>query len=551
MAGDSGTGARKLPRTGLKFQQQLLILASFVLFGFLMALLTLYLVLTGDADRLDSASAALENRLRGAKGMMLAVMDRAHRPHFGGKYVTDTTLQPRPPLGIGRAVVVVIAHDKPDELQRCLDSLFAQPDVGFFSLAVSLDHPPSFARMEPVVDGVKDKQAVSVWKKPEDPSLKGGAVAKIGAHFQFALRQAFEKSGYEFAILVETDLVLSPDFLWYFRITAPLLQEDPSLWCVSAWNDNGFKDLVSNETNLFRTDYFPGLGWMMRNDTWASIRGIWPRFPSTGWDHWIRHGSGLRSRDCIAPEVPRTKHVDEKGTNVKAGSAISKLLAKMATSSLPSGVLGNVSYLLKKPYEENLHKKIFGAPLISDIFALDSFRSKPIPGVPQRYFMMPYERETYSHLAKKLHLYPSQPRASRKGVILTKIPWSGTLLALVDRRQGHGLLPPEEIWKTRKGLEVIKALPGESCENACGKLMKRCLPRELEFLNNCETMKRYFPCEAGCGHQVGQEIPCYVHDKTRDTAGQCLVTDEAVPSCDAKFPSTTRICPCLVPFVAK
>ena len=130
----------------------------------------------------------------------------------------------------------------------------------------------------------------------------------------------------------------------------------------------------------------------------------------------------------------------------------------MATSSLPSGVLDDVSYLLKKPYEERLHNRLFGAPIISDIFALDSFRSKPIPGVPQRYFMMPFERETYPHLAKKLHLYPSQPRASRKGVILAKIPWSGTLLALVDRRQGQGLLPPEEIWKSRKGAGLFLKL---------------------------------------------------------------------------------------------
>ena len=47
---------------------------------------------------------------------------------------------------------------------------------------------------------------------------------------------------------------------------------------------------------------------------------LWSSFPSTGWDHWIRHGvPQLRYRDCVAPEVPRSKHVDTKGTNVKAG----------------------------------------------------------------------------------------------------------------------------------------------------------------------------------------------------------------------------------------
>lgn len=33
------------------------------------------------------------------------------------------------------------------------------------------------------------------------------------------------------------------DFLEYFEATAPLLDADPSLWCISSWNDNGFAAL--------------------------------------------------------------------------------------------------------------------------------------------------------------------------------------------------------------------------------------------------------------------------------------------------------------------
>ena len=32
--------------------------------------------------------------------------------------------------------------------RRCLDSLFQQPDLDFFHLAVSLDHAPAFDKME-------------------------------------------------------------------------------------------------------------------------------------------------------------------------------------------------------------------------------------------------------------------------------------------------------------------------------------------------------------------------------------------------------------------
>ena len=51
--------------------------------------------------------------------------------------------------------------------------------------------------------------------------------------------------------------------------------QDPSLWCVSSWNDHGQKSFVSDPTRLLRSDFFPGLGWMLRRDIWDSIKGDW------------------------------------------------------------------------------------------------------------------------------------------------------------------------------------------------------------------------------------------------------------------------------------
>ena len=38
-------------------------------------------------------------------------------------------------------------------------------------------------------------------------------------------------------------MLLSPDFLLYMEATAALLDKDPTLWCVSSWNDNGLDHL--------------------------------------------------------------------------------------------------------------------------------------------------------------------------------------------------------------------------------------------------------------------------------------------------------------------
>jgi hypothetical protein len=71
--------------------------------------------------------------------------------------------------------------------------------------------------------------------------------------------------GYKQVIIVEDDLEVSPDFYQYFSATLPILREDKSLWCVSAWNDNGKAGLIDEKSPelLYRTDFFPGLGWMI------------------------------------------------------------------------------------------------------------------------------------------------------------------------------------------------------------------------------------------------------------------------------------------------
>lgn len=43
------------------------------------------------------------------------------------------------------------------------------------------------------------------------------------------------------------DLNISPDFYNYFKATYKILKSDPTLYCVSAWNDNGKNGLIEND----------------------------------------------------------------------------------------------------------------------------------------------------------------------------------------------------------------------------------------------------------------------------------------------------------------
>lgn len=72
---------------------------------------------------------------------------------------------------------------------------------------------------------------------------------------------------------IPDDLDVAPDFFQYFSGTFPLLRADKSLWCISAWNDNGKQGLIDESAPdlLYRSDFFPGLGWMISKDLWDEL----------------------------------------------------------------------------------------------------------------------------------------------------------------------------------------------------------------------------------------------------------------------------------------
>ena len=71
---------------------------------------------------------------------------------------------------------------------------------------------------------------------------------KIARHYAWALNHTFRQ--YDTMIIVEDDLDISPDFFEYFRALYPILKSDPTLWCVSAWNDNGKEALVADDPGM-------------------------------------------------------------------------------------------------------------------------------------------------------------------------------------------------------------------------------------------------------------------------------------------------------------
>ncbi|KAE9550174.1 hypothetical protein FO519_006614 [Halicephalobus sp. NKZ332] len=173
----------------------------------------------------------------------------------------------------------------------------------------------------------------------------------IAQHYKFALDSVFQEYGYKTAIITEDDLDIAEDFFSYFDATKRLLYEDPSIWCISAWNDNGAASLVdrAKSEKLYRTDFFPGLGWMLTSETWKELSAKWPE---AYWDDWLRRQDVRQNRVCIRPEVSRTAHNNRLAGKGSSNGLYKKFLASIGLPDTPVDFsLVDTERLKKKNYD--------------------------------------------------------------------------------------------------------------------------------------------------------------------------------------------------------
>lgn len=72
-----------------------------------------------------------------------------------------------------------------------------------------------------------------------------------------------------------------------------------------------------------------------------------------------------------------------------------------------------------------------------------------------------------------------------------------------------------------------------------------CNQNQLQFINSCYYLNKYFPCERGCWNEVGQDLPAYVNSTGDPSDQYCLFSSEVQPLCDFALEKTQRLCLCV------
>ncbi|CAG0914343.1 unnamed protein product [Notodromas monacha] len=236
---------------------------------------------------------------------------------------------------VEKVPVAIIASNRPHYLYRMLRSLLAAKGANPEMITVFIDgyfeEPLAVARLF----GLRGIQHTPLGTKS----------GRISQHYKASLTATFNiHPRADFAIILEEDLDISPDFFSYFSQLAPLLLEDDSIWCISAWNDNSYEHTSKDPSLLYRVEGMPGLGWMLQRTLYQ--KELEPRWPGPekvwDWDMWMRLPEVRKDRECISPDVSRTYHFGASGLNMNSYFH-DAYFKKHSANNLPDVALKDIS----------------------------------------------------------------------------------------------------------------------------------------------------------------------------------------------------------------
>ena len=166
-------------------------------------------------------------------------------------------------------VIGVFCYNRVSKLKRCIEALLKNPECPQLDIIFFSDGPKDEAGKKPIqeVRDYIDKLAGfrTVIKHYREHNLSSGPNFKTGL--------TFLSENYERFIVVEDDLIVSPNYIKYLTDALEFYKDDQSVFCVTAYVFPIKKEGYPFDTIVYKR--FCSYGW----GGWAD------RFPNIIWDH--------------------------------------------------------------------------------------------------------------------------------------------------------------------------------------------------------------------------------------------------------------------------
>ncbi|XP_042861866.1 uncharacterized protein LOC122247006 isoform X1 [Penaeus japonicus] len=198
--------------------------------------------------------------------------------------------------------------------------------------------------------------------------------ARISRNLRFGLFNAIKKfPEADKFIVLEDDLILSPDFYSYMQQTSWILENDPTVYCVSAFNHLSYAHTAYDVKQLYRAHSYPAYGWMMDKKGLEFILPKWlPSNVTHDWDHFMDTDILRRGRECVIPDINRSYHGGAVGVHLSASWATEKDFLNRTYNLDPDVVVIDPSRLLRDEYEREMRSLLEKAEIV-DTDQLDDF----------------------------------------------------------------------------------------------------------------------------------------------------------------------------------
>ncbi|GMT32297.1 hypothetical protein PFISCL1PPCAC_23594, partial [Pristionchus fissidentatus] len=310
-------------------------------------------------EKLDVLVAQEKQALRGIREELEAAQRANHQLGESGEVAPFSGAWPDP------IAILVFVCNRADAIRNHLEHLIrTRPSATRFPIVVSQDCDSEEVRttVESFGDKVHYVKHLSGAKaniKIPPNHIRYTTYYRIARHYKLGLDHVFNKLGYTSVVMTEDDLDVASDFFEYFSATRKFLAEDDTLFCVSAWNDNGKENLIDGNDpgRLYRSDFFPGLGWMMSVDLWKEFAPIWP---DGFWDDWMRDPERRKDRKCIRPEISRTAMTVQGKTGASRGLFFDKHLGKVTLNQKHVNFTQlDLGYLRREKYDDEFHRLVY------------------------------------------------------------------------------------------------------------------------------------------------------------------------------------------------
>ena len=210
-----------------------------------------------------------------------------------------------------KGAIVLVAYNRPDELQRVLSSIKSSKREIINELVISLHL------------GNRDVEALCYeidWirtrileKRHDSSSTK----KKINQNVFAGIKGAFENPANDWAVVIEDDIVVSEDFFFFVSEMMKRFSKDKNFFGINGFSGVPRKNSKSSEFGRYRYGF--GWGWALSREKWISLNRYWSGQEDFHWDQLIE--PVVKSGYVIMPLQSRIKNI---GFNEKASHTYRK-----------------------------------------------------------------------------------------------------------------------------------------------------------------------------------------------------------------------------------